>query len=190
MVDANEAKDILYNMCSKIAGGLKLAVKKDYILPMEIKMNPFTFEPYVADIQKNASYLTDICIGRKISDEDVMPGICIQVQENIDARKINDFFEQFCNQNKNFKHIHPQLRRGILLFGPDPIPKEMMYANYNIKAPTTDFIEVLGHAWDQEEKISSILEDLIQDQITASENIARVIYGKDEFRSYRGSIIS
>lgn len=190
MVDEDEAKDILYDLSCKIASGLNLTAKKDYVLPMDIKVHPFTLEPYVADINKDYSYQTNICIGKSISDEDVLPSICMDVQEKILDESIVDFFNNIAINSSRFKQKHPQIRRGILFFGAKQLSKDIIYSQCGFKGYLPDFLEALGPVWGHEDKIHSVLENIIKEQIAASENITRVLFSKSEFHSFRGPTIS
>ena len=190
MVEQAEAKKILYNLSSKIASGFKLTTKKDYHLPSEIKINPLTLEPYIVDTLHDDIYCMPICIGREISDDDVMPSICIHILENIPKQNAPNFLMTISDQNRNVKQIHPQLKMGILLYSSDPIPTEIVRPDYSTVTNAVDFIEVLGHIWDHEDKMVSVLENIIQEQIKSSESIARIMFGKDEFRSFRGNSIN
>lgn len=151
-----------------------LRVGMDYVVPVSFQLNPHSLQPYAVDAQKDNRYFVDFCIGKRVGEE-ILPGVCITVLNDISpsSRGVH-------NNAYAFKTLHRQARYGVLLFGMDHIPADVLNDE---QLCYIDFIEALGHIFEHEDKLQHVLEKVIEAQLQSGDNISSALFGDSKIRS-------
>jgi len=179
MSDEKQVKAQLLNFFHKIVGKFKndIIVKMDYVVPTYFNINPSNLEPYARDGQKESKYLMDFCIGTKVGEE-IMPGLCIQVYNNL-PRDMNSIHSVI----SSLKSKHPQARYGMLLTHCDSIPQTVLSPTASYMQ-NIDFIEALKPVLNSD-KLYVTLESLVDVQLRSSRIISETVFNEGNVRSLR-----
>ena len=163
------AKRVLLNVLETIVKGEELIVVADYDPPVYYKLHPMSFKPV-----KHSVFGTklDLCIGRKITDDEVMPDVCIDIYQNTTSSNLSNASSRM----NSLKSIWPHVQYGLLDFSASKLNKELLNHNQRNYITSIDFIYALGDIIEHPDKLEHHLQDFIIEQVSNAGKYARVLY--------------
>ena len=173
--DANKK---IYVALGNVAKDLDLKVMQSYQVTKELKIDSRTLA-LVPIIEEESSEKVEFCIGKPVavSDEIVMPRVCIDTGYSLDKDNISSII----HKAEKFKYIHPYVRYGVLNFR----AKELDWKLASKPLGRIDFIEAVGELMDHPDKLEAHLQELIEQQVSVCENLLNVVEGGAPLRSIR-----
>ena len=172
--DANKK---IYTALSNIAKDMGLTVKQQYYVSKELKVDPRTLKLLPAE--ENRAEKVEFCIGKpvSISDEVVMPRMCIDTGYSVNKDNLNNLIDKA----EQFKRIHPYVRYGVLNFRATELEKELASAPLG----RLDFIEAIGDFIEYTDKLEHYFHKLIEQQVSVCDNLLEIMEGDAPLRSIR-----
>lgn len=160
-----------------------LCVRTKYFPPRDIRINPCNLKLF-ADNPDNLQDKRDVdyCIGKQLSDEIVVPRICIDVSISLNLGSV----KKFSADAKIFKDMHPYLRYGILVYGRANLEKDFL----NAPLGRIDFVEAIGGIIEYPDKLEAQLNVLVKEQLAICDNLLNIIYGNGVIHSVKKYLIS